>query len=52
MKVYLYTYEYDKIKQEGYKSISMFDKNSEHYKNALKTHRSSAKSENVDDIIK
>ena len=36
MKVYLYTYEYDKIKQEGYKSISMFDKNSQHYKNALK----------------
>lgn len=52
MKVYLYTYEYDKIKQDGYKSISMFDKNSEFYKNALKTHRSSAKSENTEDILK
>ena len=37
MKVYLYTYAYDAIKQEGYKSLAMFDKNSEHCKNALWT---------------
>ena len=52
MKVYLYTYAYDKIKKEGYKSFSMFDKNSEHCKNSLWTHKSSAKSENPDDILK
>lgn len=51
MKVYLYTYAYDAIKQEGYKSLAMFDKNSEHCKNAVWTHRHSAKSENVDDIL-
>lgn len=32
MKVYLYTYAYDIIKHEGYKSLAMFDKNSEHCK--------------------
>ncbi|MBR4106276.1 MAG: hypothetical protein IKK52_03130 [Alphaproteobacteria bacterium] len=52
MKVYLYTYTYDKIKKEGYKSLSMFNKNSEHCKNLLWTHKSSAKSENPDDILK
>ena len=51
MKVYLYTYAYDAIKQEGYKSLAMFDKNSEHCKNALWTHKHSAKSENIDDIL-
>ena len=51
MKVYLYTYAYEKIKQEGYKSLSMFDKNSEHTKKCLWTHKSKAKSENPDDII-
>lgn len=50
MKVYLYTYAYDKIKEEGYKSLSMFDKNSDYYKNALSIHKSSAKSQNLDDI--
>ena len=28
MRVYLYTYGHAKIKQESYKSISMFDKTS------------------------
>lgn len=51
MKVYLYTYAYEKIKVEGYKSLAMFDKNSEHYKNALLTHRHSAKSDNLEDIL-
>lgn len=51
MKVYLYTYAYDKIKQEGYKSLALFDKNSEHYQNALRTHRHSARSENIDEIL-
>lgn len=51
MKVYLYTYNYEKIKEEGYKSLAMFDKNSEHCKNILRTHRHSAKSENPDDIL-
>ena len=50
MKVYLYTYAYDKIKHEGYKSLALFDKNSDHCKNALRTHRHSAKSENDEDI--
>lgn len=51
MKVYLYTFAYDKIKTEGYKSLAMFDKDSEHCKNTLWTHRNSAKSENFDDIL-
>lgn len=50
MKVYLYTYAYDKIKEEGYKSLSMFDKDSDYYKNALLMYKSSAKSKNIDDI--
>ena len=51
MKVYAYTYAYDKIKMEGYKSLSLLDKNSQDYQNALWTHRSSAKSDNSDDIL-
>ena len=51
MKVYLYTYNYDKIKNEGYKSLAMFDKDSDHCKNILWTHKRSAKSENFDDIL-
>ena len=51
MKVYLYTYAYDKIKKEGYKSLSMFDKSSEHLQNILRTHRRCAKSENPEDIL-
>ena len=50
MRVFLYTYAYDKIKVEGYKSLSMFDENSDYYKNALLIHKSSAKSDNLDDI--
>lgn len=34
MKVYSYTYQYDKIKREGYKSLALFDENSEYYKSA------------------
>lgn len=51
MKVYLYTYAYDKIKQEGYKSLALFDRNSDHCYNILKTHRHSAKSDKFDDIL-
>lgn len=51
MKVYLYTYAYDKIKKEGYKSLSMFDEKSDYYRNALLVHKSSAKSENMNDIL-
>lgn len=51
MKVYLYTYAYEKIKTEGYKSLALFDKDSEHRKNALLVHRHSAKSDNTDDIL-
>ncbi len=51
MKVYLYTYAFDKIKQQGYKSLAMFDRNSDHCKNILRTHRHSAKSENDEDIL-
>ena len=51
MKVYLYTYAYDKIKKEGYKSLSVFDKDSDYYKNALLIHKNSAKSDNFDDIL-
>ena len=51
MKVYLYTYAYDKIKKEGYKSLSMFNKESDYYKNALLIHKSSAKSDNPDNIL-
>lgn len=50
MKVYLYTYAYDKIKNEGYKSQSLIDKTSDDYKNALLTHKKSAGSENLEDI--
>jgi|GEM_PF-1132477 hypothetical protein len=50
MKVYSYTYQYDKIKREGYKSLALFDENSEYYKSSLWTHRHSAKSDNYDDI--
>ncbi|MBP3346167.1 MAG: hypothetical protein J6L86_03950 [Alphaproteobacteria bacterium] len=50
MKMYVYTFAYDKIKEEGYKSLSMFDKDSEHYKGCLWTHRCSANSENYVDI--
>ena len=50
MKVYLYTYVYEEIKTEGYKSLSMFDKDSDHYKNARWVHRNSAKSDNPEDI--
>lgn len=52
MKVYLYTYAYGKIRKEGYKSLSMFDKTSEHFQKSLWTHKSSAKSENPDDILR
>ncbi len=51
MKVYLYTYAYDKIKKEGYKSLSRFDENSDYYKDALLIHQSSAKSQNLNDIL-
>lgn len=50
MKVYLYTFAYEKIKNEGYKSRELFDKTSDSYKNALLTHRTSARSKNIDDI--
>ncbi len=50
MKMYLYTFAYDKIKNEGYKSLSMFDKDSEHYKGCLWTHRRSAKSDDYTEI--
>lgn len=51
MKVYLYTYAYDQIKKDGYKSLAMFYKNNEDIKERLMIHKSSAKSENPDDII-
>lgn len=51
MKVYLYTYAYDKIKTEGYKSLSLFDKDGDYYKNALMMHQNSAKSDNPEDIL-
>lgn len=51
MKVYLYTYAYENIKKEGYKSLAMFDKDNEDTKKRLLVHRSSAKSENTEDII-
>ena len=51
MKVYLYTFAYNKIKEEGYKSLAMLDKDNEVTKERLLVHRSSAKSENLDDII-
>ena len=41
----------DKIKKEGYKSLSVFDKDSDYYKNALLIHKNSAKSDNFDDIL-
>ncbi|MBE6451607.1 MAG: hypothetical protein E7016_06555 [Alphaproteobacteria bacterium] len=50
MKVYLYTYAYEKIKNEGYKSREVSDKTSDDYKKALLTHRRSAGSENINDI--
>ena len=50
MKVYLYTFAYEKIKNEGYKSRELFDKTNDSYKNALLTHRTSARSKNIDDI--
>ena len=51
MKVYLYTYAYEKIKKEGYKSLSLFDPQSEHFKKSLLTHRKCAKSNNSEDIL-
>lgn len=51
MKVYLYTYAYENIRKEGYKSLAMFDKNSEHCKSILWTHRHSAKSEDYEQIL-
>ncbi len=51
MKVYSYTFCYDKIKEEGYKSLALFDKESETYKNKLWTHRYSAKTDDFDDIL-
>lgn len=51
MRVYLYTYAYEKIKKEGYKSLFLFDKESDDYKNALQIHKRSANSENIDDIV-
>lgn len=51
MKVYLYTYAYENIKKEGYKSLAMFDKNDEDIQKRLLVHRSSAKTENPNDII-
>lgn len=52
MKIFIYTYSYDKIKENGYLSLSMFDRNCEHFKFATLTHRASAGSENIDDIVK
>lgn len=51
MKVYLYTYAYENIKKEGYKSLALFDKNDEDIQKRLLVHRSSAKTENPNDII-
>lgn len=50
MKVYLYTYAYEKIKKEGYKSLSLFSEDTGHYKNSLLTHKTSAKSDNLQRI--
>lgn len=51
MKMYLYTFAYDQIEKEGYKSLSMFDKNTQSVKSALWTHRHSAKSEDDEKIL-
>ena len=51
MKLYLYTYQYDKIKKEGYKSLSLFDKKSDLYKQRLHVYDASAGSNKIKDIL-
>ncbi|MDY6407616.1 MAG: hypothetical protein SPL08_02790 [Pseudomonadota bacterium] len=51
MKLYLYTYQYDKIKEEGYKSLSLFDKRTNLYKQRLHIYDNNAGSDKIKDIL-
>ena len=51
MKMYIYTYQYDKIKTEGYKSLATVP-HDENYANHLKVHAHSAGSQIPSDIIR
>lgn len=51
MKLYLYTYHYNKIKKEGYKSLYLFNKNSDIYKQRLHVYDSYAGSSKIEDIL-
>ena len=51
MKLYLYTYQYDKIKKEGYKSLSLFDKRINLYKQRLHVYDNNAGSKKIKDIL-
>ena len=51
MKVYLYTYQREKIKKEGYKSLALFEKNSDFYQKGLHLHDNTAGSHKEEDIL-
>jgi len=51
MKVYLYTYQYEQIKNEGYKSLSLLDKTSDLYRQRLHVYDKNAESNKIEDIL-
>ena len=51
MKLYLYTYQYEQIKKEGYKSLALFDKRTNLYKQRLHVYDANAGSTKIKDIL-
>lgn len=51
MKVYLYSYQYNKIKKEGYKSLAVFDKSSDLFQRGLHLYDRCAGSSKAEDIL-
>ena len=50
MKMYAYTYQYDRIKTEGYKSLALVNQNEPSFQERLSVHAENAHSENCADI--
>jgi len=50
MKMYAYTYQYDRIKQEGYRSLSLINRDDPTFQQRMSVHAENAGSKNPDDI--
>lgn len=50
MKVYAYTYQYEQIKKEGYKSLSLIGRDTDIYKQRIAVHSTQAHSDKIEDI--